>query len=86
VTWRVLPVVDGQRVGGVEATGGAYWGGVVGHDVAASRGEWVGCGGGIGGGGGKEEATWQQLRAVSAFGRGRAAGPEGGIYLLKSPL
>ena len=64
---------------------GAYLGGVVGHDVAASCGERVGCGEGIGGGGGKEEA-WQQLHNVSAFGRCRAAGPEGGIYLLKSPL
>ena len=63
---------------------GAYLGGVVGHRVAARCGERVECDGG--GGGGKEEATWRQLHAVSAFGRGRAAEPKGGIYLLKSAL
>ena len=70
----------------MEATGGLP-GGVVSHGVAAKCGERVGCGEPSGGGGGgKEEAMWQQLHAVSSFGRGRAAGPKGGIYLLKSLL
>jgi len=65
---------------------GAYLGVVVGHGVTARCGEQVGCGdSNSGGGGGKEEAMWQQLHTVSSFGWARPLDPRVG-YIYLNPI